>query len=176
MKVFRLPLRRSWIRHWCGVFESTSTYVGGILTGLLTLLSAKRSLIGACVAFSWPDALPDVKPMVQSLSFPISLISSSLPHFPSWVLTSYLCNFATKNLISFWCTIYILPFFCDLPICVHFGVFIDPVFADPYGLILTPHAFSLQISKWARLQGHEEDAPPVPLFFYPMVYYNILIY
>ena len=99
MKVFRPPLRRSWIRHWCGVFESTSTYIGGILTGLLTLLSAKRSLIGACVAFSWPDALPDVKPMVQSSSFPISLISSSLPHFPSWVLTSYLCNFATKKIL-----------------------------------------------------------------------------
>ena len=125
MKVFRPPLRRSWIRHWCGVFESTSTYIGGILTGLLTLLSAKRSLIGACVAFSWPDALPDVKPMVQSLSFPISLISSSLPHFPSWVLTSYLCNFATKNLISFWFTsIYILPFFLWPPhLCTFWGLY-----------------------------------------------------
>ena len=49
---------------------------------VLNVASAKRSLIGACVAFSWPDALPDVKPMVQSSSFPISLISSSLPHFP----------------------------------------------------------------------------------------------
>ena len=39
-----------------------------------------------------------------------------------------------------------IAIFCDL-ICVQFGVFIDPLFADPYGLILTPHAFSLQISK-----------------------------
>ena len=133
----------------------------------LNVASAKRSLIGACVAFSWPDALPDVKPMVQSSSFPISLISSSLPHFPSWVLTSYLCNFATKNLFPSGVLYIYCLFLWDLPICVHFGGFIDPVFADPYGLILTPHAFSLQISKWARLQEHEEVAHPVPDFFSP---------
>ena len=67
-----------------------------------------------------------------------------------------------------------IAIFCDL-ICVQFGVFINPLFADPYGLILTPHAFSLQISKWARLQEHEEVAHPVPVFFYPLVIVSVYL-
>ena len=110
--------------------------------------------------------------------FPLYQFPQASLIFPLGFWHVYLCNFATKNRIwNFisWCTIYIYCYFLWPYLCTIWGLYWSTfcwslwTYIDSSRIFLADFEVSQAPGTW---RGRSSGAP----FFYPMVYYNILIY